>query len=465
MSILDQIESAVNNTMYDICRGQEINKAVIDHTEGFTKDAIQRVIEEVNVRSFSDILKTGKDRGQHFPVADHKVIFKEAALSGLKESSLCEHKEPPGTDFYDDLDRTKLKNIELPPIKKKASEYTSSPTITKDHAMSYVVAQKDVLQKRGELYNRSVQKCEDIMLHNLHKIATDIGHDQDKASELFSNILYHHKDLAKPFVLMLSKQAHVKPLFCTSHSYYDDTLENVKLFDQAMRAFQKRGQMEKLCEGTKKELDNFFFKVSQLALPGFPLPSTPQPLATQPPITIQLPGQPQPQPRQEDEEEKKKREKQEKKRGRKALLAKGVGGLVDIGKAFVSPAGKIKDMVQSVADPSRSKMEAALSLFREGNIASAVDTGLKQKEVFEELMLEDEMLREQSPESLFKLYKTLVGIAPNVATNKEIVRSFLRQISSQAEPTIQPYDALQLAKLDKVMSGEFSDKELMGLSQ
>jgi hypothetical protein len=54
-------------------------------------------------------------------------------------------------------------------------------------------------------------------------------------------------------------------------------------------------------------------------------------------------------------------------------------------------------------------------------------------------MIDDPIISEANPDDVISAYKSLVELSPKVSTNKEVVRSVLRQ--SIASVAISPYDA------------------------
>ena len=76
---------------------------------------------------------------------------------------------------------------------------------------------------------------------------------------------------------------------------------------------------------------------------------------------------------------------------------------------------------------------------------------LKYKEIFEDLVNNDDILKERNSRDLSGIYKTMMNVAPKVSTEKEIVRAWLRLISGQ--PALSPYDAKQLAELETYYDG------------
>jgi len=69
--------------------------------------------------------------------------------------------------------------------------------------------------------------------------------------------------------------------------------------------------------------------------------------------------------------------------------------------------------------------------------------------ILEELMSNDPVLSEAEPNKVITAYQSLMHMAPEVSTNKEVVRAILR--SATQSVAISPYDASTWAQLEKTM--------------
>lgn len=99
-------------------------------------------------------------------------------------------------------------------------------------------------------------------------------------------------------------------------------------------------------------------------------------------------------------------------------------------KQAVDPVQFLIDRFKEVADkPSTPKLNNPLD-------------NLERKRILQDLILRDEILRMQPPSKVAAAYEQMLRIAPHLAAEKEIVRSYLRQ-AVQAEG-LSHYDASQL---------------------
>ena len=453
-SIYEKIQDATFKVRRDVCGGKDINESVLSHTSGFTKEAVQRVIEEVNVANFVDVLKSGQDRSREFPLADHKVVFKMSALNAIKDTDIVADTDTPGLDFYEKEKVAHVKSLPSLPITPNPKKDISK------HSIEFVLAKKDVAEKRAEMYVDSIAQCNEIIAKNVKQIVENIDMRQDRADALVKSAMLRYSDKSIPILNSICKLARVTYKYKTPKSaILDESSPNFKLFKQAMRAIDTKTQIgEKFAELKKKS----FFRSKTGGLKralGYEIftrlkqdskcfsPETLARLAGSgliPAKKAKKPGTP--------GRAWEKFTKGISEAG--TTIGTGMRRLAEPGRLGEKTRGLVRALVQKSPSPEALKKE----LLKEEEVGDKFSQKFKQKKVIEDLIKHDEILKEQDPIVLANLFDTLVDLAPQVATKKEIVRSFLRQISSQAEPTLDPYYATQLIKLDRVLSGDVSIK-------
>jgi hypothetical protein len=74
---------------------------------------------------------------------------------------------------------------------------------------------------------------------------------------------------------------------------------------------------------------------------------------------------------------------------------------------------------------------------------------LQREVLLQDLVTNDEVLSEADPKAISSAYAAMMQVAPEVSTNKEVARSFLRQAVHAT--SISPYDADALANLEKTI--------------
>ena len=137
-----------------------------------------------------------------------------------------------------------------------------------------------------------------------------------------------------------------------------------------------------------------------------------------------------------DENKRGKKDSDQKKPGAfNAIIGGGKGMFENILKEKLKHLYKMKQMSPDEGPTSDDKAIYAL----------------KYKEIFEDLVNNDDIIKERNSRDLSGIYKTMMNVAPRVSTEKEIVRAWLRLISGQ--PALSPYDAKQLAELESYYNG------------
>jgi len=495
MSILQEIQDSVSQVKTEVLGGADINQAVVKCTKGMTKEGTKRVIEEVNVANFLDVLKSGEDKSQKFPVADPTLIFKDIAKESLVKTDLIKDAEVASYDFYTN-EKVAHAKFDLPPLPITGN----SPVDVSSHGIDYILSQKNVLNKRAEMYRDIVDECDGIIIESMTKIATMVMNRPDKAVPMFMDMMKKHGPGAKRMIPFICKHANLREkdidreislvkgagLRDATDYVYDSDTEPVRLTGCTLDAIDKRNRFSVMSdtEFSKIAQINDMIKKKAVAWDEPINPYEARQLAQQDTDLWER--------RETDRKlketaakksdeasvdkaklEKDKFEAQQmdsavsrirdtsaKVTGGMRNMSKGfAGGLKQVTDTLTRPTGlgeKIKGVVGSITNIRPDPAGLQEELEKEVEVGDKFDSVIKQKKVIESLMDDDEMLKEQDPALIANLYKTLTEIAPNVATKKEIVRSFLRQISSQAEPTLDPMYATQLMKLDKVMSGDTS---------
>ena len=87
MFVYLKIKDAVKQVFGLVKQGMDVNEAVIKATDGFNKELTQRVIEEVNVNSYLDLLDSNENKAKPFPLADPKIIFSKQASDTLQKTA------------------------------------------------------------------------------------------------------------------------------------------------------------------------------------------------------------------------------------------------------------------------------------------------------------------------------------------------------------------------------------------
>lgn len=113
------------------------------------------------------------------------------------------------------------------------------------------------------------------------------------------------------------------------------------------------------------------------------------------------------------------------------------------GPSVANEAIKLVMKAQGKIRENKAKNDDSLS---EGD---QVALALKHKRIFEDLVANDEILSQRNPSTLAKMYNSMIGIAPNIAADPEIVKAHLREASGYS--VFGPYEAKTIADLQKAV--------------
>lgn len=115
--------------------------------------------------------------------------------------------------------------------------------------------------------------------------------------------------------------------------------------------------------------------------------------------------------------------------------------LFAVGQGGQSGRGVVSDMGKALISAEQS----------EDQDPEEVRKNTERSILLQELLARDEVLKDADRDSVVSAYNTLLNTAPDVASDKELVKSILRQ--AVAATAISPFDADQWAKLNGRMNG------------
>lgn len=487
MSIYDTIETAVTAAENMIKNGSNVNDAVAKASSGLNRETVKRVVENVNVNAFCKLLKSGEDRTKEFPVADAKIVM-----------------EKLGDTVVNDLDLNKTTVPDMAyykePAIKTSSQKRFDKSIPKCQMDMYKLAHQNLAKRQAELYRDAINECQDVVVDNMYKIASYMTANQAKADELFGNVKLKYGNKFDFLIDNICKNARVK---CGSYKrkIFDDTNTSVQLFDQLVDALEKQSLL-------KKKADNFLASMGSAISPylrnihdrdrysaEYGGPSD-MPLSTEvfPPeegepyytygrssnwrpatevkarIIDVVPGWPDesssPTVSSKSEEESggkwqkfKDKAKEYSKwtdeyiREAKKRKEERVSKRTPFNKTIFGST-VLDTLKASLASGKEKYKEYQEEIKGERKISDKYEQVLKQQKVFGEMLHEDPIISQQDPKVVAALYKQLAKIAPKVSTMPEIVRSFLRQVTSQSEPTLDAVTAKEIVKLELALTGK-----------
>lgn len=131
------------------------------------------------------------------------------------------------------------------------------------------------------------------------------------------------------------------------------------------------------------------------------------------------------------------------------FLRPGIGGAMTRIRADEIMANQLLKTFSNLGD---SAIEGAVNMVSKAHRKSSLAP--KQKRILEDLLANDEVISQASPEAVSSVYSSMLEAAPTIAAkHKESVRSFLRQGLAH-EGGIDPMTIGQLARAEAAVRGK-----------
>lgn len=438
MSIHERIMAAIDSANYLHKQGMHIDDAVAKSINGLSAEGISRVIEGLNVGQFCGMLKSGGDRTAPFPIASPKQVMKKMANQVLATTDLL----PPAADFDSldfytreekvamakdaefvlsgnhDSDDTRLNNfLKCAALEQKEQEIIDEAA---NHLLDETRQAIDLLQAKSATYHVEVLQVADMLYSELGKQALPVIGVMQKAAGISRRPRsVHFIDDSLPLYKLAKDVADgLGVLRKIAGEYPTNKKELNELWTTATTNAETKAE-EKYKQRFAEAKDVMFMGGWDAATKKI----------------------------QENLDKDAKDNVKDNKKG----AGKDSGFKLPTLSAVMSPvssfAGKaLSSIPQQLAKPTGGSKK------RGPDSTEVTALGLKYKSVFEDLINNDEILAEKDPGALASFYRTMINISPHVAGEKEIVRAYLRQISTQA--SMSPQDAKQLAQLEGYMSGD-----------
>ena len=429
MSIYNKIQNAIMDTLDLISNGIEVNDAVIKSASGLPAQAVSRVVEGVNTARMLEVIESGKDKRATFPLADSSVVLSNIGIKEVEKSALFALDDIPDFSFFDD---------EYSEKKEKRSNNNDSGFDVFGNGIFIVDVEP---APYIDLYKL---KCANDQMNNITKEAK--VHFQDQLEENYSNLLskikisecnidearefaqnavakYGKKD---PMLLGLFKRAgYACGLDAVEPSILPDINDkNLVMFDKAKEAAYSLYIL--------KEKEALFGTGRALSW-----------------IKDKF---------QNRSNNNSGNNNSGNNRNIESAVKKGLKGIKNISKPSIKnepgfASTVIKKTLTDIINPKNWTTDDLGRSFGDAE-KQALDyvNLLKQKDVIEDLMDNDEILSKQNPDDIVSAYQEIANVAPFVAANKGITRSLLRQYWSQG--SISAFDALQLAKLNAQLANK-----------
>jgi hypothetical protein len=428
MMMVEKITSATEKVASLIDSGVEINQAVLRAAGGLPREAIKRVVENINVHNCLALFKSGEDRTKEFPLADSEVVFQQLGTGHVKQSYLLNKRDGiPDNSFY---------TVEVTPDKRKGHGYTPRTFLTKEARANNFVKKADLLQKKAELIEDMYTRLGEMARTSFRKIASHIK-VSPKATGILASVLYDKYGAdSLDSIVFLAKHAGLTEMknLGIDHTRFDDN----SLFKHACHFVESIGGMGKLAKTSSWE---WFIRENEP-------PSSKKPSESK--------------AKEKWEGDKWKREeakytkglldeaKKETAEGRKYYTEalKGIGSAINFGGLAGVTMLPIRAMLAGAVKARGSQLPKFGDVEKPDFSENAI-LALKYKRNFEDLIRNDEILKEKDPKELANYFQTMIRMAPHLAADQEILRAHLRQVSGQA--LMGPYDAKVLADLEETL--------------
>lgn len=420
MTMEQRIEDAVSHALGLMKSGTDINEAVLSVSKDLPLEATKRVVENINVSNFLDLFKSGEDKTKEFPLADSQIVLEHFGKEAADNTILDNFVNPQSNinnSFYE-KDELLLKQADQK-IWEDFLEQDRKKHLTNDVRLATFVKLSSAKKLKEDIYN----EIEDDTFTKLSECYIDLF----KMKQLYTsdltkvaNSLYtEYGPKCKPFLAKLGSD--VTKL--RKVSLIDDTNEFYKSAKAALDLMLTYSKFKKFAaNGGAKQSNRPQSNKPQSNKQNF---SDIKALAN----TLKGGGGG-PKSQQGDASK---------------AISKGLEGITGL---VMSPVQSMtKDVFKMIADKAKPS-KTIVKKIPDQDTADVMS--LKYQQLFNDLINNDEILREKNPAELSAIYKTMIDVSPYVSMNKEIVRAYLRTISTQA--ALGAFDAKTLAELEQYVS-------------
>lgn len=441
MAFKDQLMTALHDAVGHFNSSGDPNSAVIkaaqDHD--FNTEQTQRLVETFNTARTIYHYKSAADRTTTFALADRDDVM--SALFGAKEE-----KTAAAVDFdYSQYGTPVRRYLEDSQEEKQAAYEQSAPelglnlnNVTKE-AMQAISVQRQVIRATSDEARVAAVKAAETM----QKIANTFayGDQSDRIARLTAG--YMDDRLLGDAVTKMAEfiPGHRSPtsdqlMHYQRMSVIDDTDlgVQVELLKEAKAWMDVEAEMLAISGTLQKEADEFEREYAELFSNQFQGVKSAADLlkvadtettATQKYTTKNLYGEP--------------IEVESVSGG----TPKDPNGLADMisSNTFESAQAPIKKFIETGVDRAFTQ-----PMVEENKKLSERMKNVQRQIMLQDLMVNDPVLADESPETVAEAYNSLLQMAPEVAANKEVVRAILRQTVHSV--AVSPYDAEMWTKLE-----------------
>jgi hypothetical protein len=440
-TLMSALHDAVQYFNQDKDPNAAVVKAASEHD--FNADQTTRLVETFNTARTIYHYKTASDRTHDFQLADAGVVlpllFKtepekaaSAVVDDIRDYSIY---NTPEADYRGGLVIEKVAGVQELDLGEVTEHADTSLGAQADQAYRIIHAQRDLAKTARDEANAAGTQAGIILAKVARSLS--LGYEDQvmpRYNSLLSGYLHgeaHVMDLYAPVMTKLNEHvpAWMKKAFVQDDSVIDDRGMTPILaqIDEARGYMESEAEMLALAGQLDKEADAFEAEWLSIALPGFQqtkdagvigflntelLEKAAQTTITGKRDTTDLFGNP--------------------------ISVTSKKDILPMVAPITSGAGKA---VETGVTGLLGEMGTALSAEQErGNKQLSERLKNTQRQIMlEDLLSTDPVLSSEDPQTVARAYEAVLSLAPDVASNKEVVRAVLRQAVHSV--AISPYEA------------------------
>ena len=425
---------ALHDAVQNYNQSGDPNQAVVKSAEAhdFNIDQTTRLLETFNTARTIYHYKTASDRTKEFPLADASVViptlFKQSAIK--KESTVTNQDysayEVPEAEYRDGLVIDKAAGVQDLDLGTPKEHLDTSLDAAADQAYRVINVQRDLAKTAKEEATVAATKAAQILSNVAAMIK--VGYE-DEVMAKYNNLMnaFQNVEQYKPVIEKLSEHipTWIKAAFISSDVVVDDRgMEALSSrIDEAKTWMEAEAEMLAVSAQLEKEANDFEVEWLEVIRPTFPAA---KPTSVCDLINTDAIKRAQALPKQQAPAQKPP------KASPPSPIVSGLN------KGIESNVGDLMGGLNQAFSGSQERENKALSE-RLKNVQRQI--------MLEDLVTTDPVLSNESPETVSKAYGAILALAPDVASNKEVVRAVLRQAVHSV--AISPYEAAVWTDLEK----------------
>lgn len=424
---------ALHDAVQNYNQSGDPNQAVIKSAEAhdFNVDQATRLLETFNTARTIYHYKTASDRTKEFPLADPSVVipslFKNTPVPKSAETTNKDYSdyEILEAEYRNGLVIDKAAGVQGLDLGAPKEYLDIDLNATADQAYRIINIQRDLAKTARDESSVAGTKASQILASVAAMVK--VGYE-DEVMTKYNRLMnsYQNIEQYKPVMEKLAEHmpTWIKAGFIESDTVVDDrgieALSN--RIDEAKTWMEAEAEMLAVAAQMEKEANDFEAEWLTIILPNFPEAKVAEVSDL---INFDMMKKAQALPKQAPAS-----------KGPKPLPPSPIETGVNKGIE-----GNISDLVGGLGQAFAGPQE------RENKALSERLKNVQRQIMLEDLVTTDPVLSSESPETVSKAYGAILALAPDVASNKEVVRAVLRQAVHSV--AISPYEAEVWTELEK----------------